>query len=237
MPILNWITDDDLQNEVSRLLNVGQQAYKKKQTVKEFNKNIVDPFSALFTMAGFELTYKDWHTSEIVRQAQKTLQNQVGNFHENILNKVDGWELVGNKSTFDLINKKRQIIAEVKNKHNTVKKSDLVNLHASLYELVSNKSSVYSGYTAYYVAILPPRGKRYDIPFETSNNKTGKKTISSEQVRTIDGASFYELVTGEKDAILQLYKAIVNILRTKGYSERELNNINQYFLQAFQINN
>ncbi len=148
MPRLSWIADKDLEEEVLRLITVGRDAIAKKQEEKEFNRNIVDPFSALYTMIGLDLSYQEWYLSEIKRQAQKTLQNQIGSFHENILSKVDGWGLVGNNSTFDLYNEDRRIIAEVKNKHNTVKKSDLVNLQKSLHNLVSDKSSIYRGCTA-----------------------------------------------------------------------------------------
>lgn len=234
MPRLNWIADDVLEEEVLRLVSVGRSAIAKKQEEREFNKNIVDPFSALYTMVGFDLSYEEWFVSETTRQAQKTLQNQIGSFHENILSKVDGWQLAGREDIFDLYNREDKIIAEVKNKHNTVKKSDLAPLHKSLYELVTNKSSLYRGHTAYYVAILPKKGERYNMPFVTSNNKTGMSTSSSELVRTIDGASFYELVTGEENAIFDLYDAILDIVKGIEYDHRELPHVRQYLDKAFK---
>ena len=232
MSRLNWISDEDLENEVARLIEVGRTAIAKKQEEKEFNKNIIDPFSAIYTMVGFDLSYEEWFISETTRQAQKTLQNQIGSFHENILSKVEGWEIVGRNAIFDLYNEERQIIAEIKNKHNTVKKSDLVNLHSSLVDLVCNKNSIYRNHTAYYVVILPQKGQRHNEMFVTSNNETGRSTTSNELVRYIDGASFYELVTGEENAIFDLYNAVIDVIKGYDYDVDELSHVEQYLNKA-----
>jgi hypothetical protein len=50
MPYLNWISDSDLKNEVMQLLLIAKGA--KKAAVKNFGKNVIDPFAALFEMSG-----------------------------------------------------------------------------------------------------------------------------------------------------------------------------------------
>jgi len=67
---------------------------------EKFGKNVIDPFAAIFEMSGFELNYKAWYKNEISRQAQKSLQNHVGNFHQNILGHCSGWM---NKETGNVI--------------------------------------------------------------------------------------------------------------------------------------
>ncbi len=71
MPKLDWISDESLNNAVNHLLTKAKEAEKKVK--KEFGKNVIDPFSALFVMSGFNLDYSTWLTTESTRQAQKTL--------------------------------------------------------------------------------------------------------------------------------------------------------------------
>ena len=51
MPYLNWISDADLINHTKALIVVAQQARVKKQ--REFHKNVIDPFLAIFEMSGY----------------------------------------------------------------------------------------------------------------------------------------------------------------------------------------
>jgi hypothetical protein len=101
MPFLEWISDTDLINEVNHLLSVAKNA--KIDAGKEFGKNVIDPFAAVFEMSGFEIDYDTWFKSEAARQAQKTLQNHIGDFHQNILGYTTGWRNKGVGSIVDLL--------------------------------------------------------------------------------------------------------------------------------------
>lgn len=83
MPLINWISDEQLEKAVNDLLNKAKKAQNKVD--KKFEKNVIDPFSALFSMSGFQMDYDTWYKNETARQAQKTLQNHIGAFHQNIL--------------------------------------------------------------------------------------------------------------------------------------------------------
>ena len=75
------------------------------------------------------------------------------------------------------------------------------------------KTSVYKDYSAYYVEIIPKKSKRYDECFTPSDRQTGTACSANELIRQIDGMSFYELVTGEKDALLQVFDALPKVIR------------------------
>lgn len=173
MPILKWISDKDFENEVSNLLEIASIA--KNNANKDFNKNVIDPFSAVFEVAGFDFDYKTWFSSETARQAQKTLNTHIGTFHQTILGHCKGWENLGVGNVIDLVCESKKIIAEVKNKHNTVTKGNLAGLYYSLDDLVSPKKSVYKDYTAYYVTIIPKTALRFDKEFTPSDKERGKK--------------------------------------------------------------
>jgi len=129
------------------MLDIGIQALLKPE--KSFDKNVIDPFSMLFESASFGLNMQEWMTHEKARQAQKTLSNGIGVFHQKILGSIKGWTDLGTKEIVDIINHEKRIIAEIKNKHNTIKASDKIGLYDTFENLVLVKTGKYHNYTAY----------------------------------------------------------------------------------------
>ena len=211
MPFLKWISDTDLKNEVSQLLSIAKDA--QKAAGDEFGKNVIDPFAAIFEMSGFDIDYNTWLKSETTRQAQKTLQNHIGDFHQYILGYSKDWTNKGVGNIIDLLSEKNKTIAEIKNKYNTISGGKLSDLYYSLEKQVSPKSSIYKGYTAYYVAIIPKKGGRYNKPFTPSDKDKGEKCPVNEHIREIDGASFYSLVTGLDNALEDLFDALPEVIK------------------------
>lgn len=210
MPKLTWISDTELNEAVIQLMKKAKEA--KIKAVTKFGKNVIDPFSALFEMSGFGMNYEDWVKSETARQAQKTLQNHVGEFHQNILGSCKGWANMNKGSVIDLVSSTKKIVAEVKNKYNTISGGKLSDLYYSMDKLVMPKTSIYKDYTAYYAVIIPKMPTRYDKEFVPSDKEKGKKCPSNNKIREIDGASFYSLVTGEDKALEQLFDVLPSVI-------------------------
>lgn len=230
---LSWISDDDLAMEVRHLLVVADNATQKTQA---FEKNVIDPFSSIFEMAGFGVGFNDWVKNESMRQAQKSLQNHVGAFHQRILGKVNGWQDLRTGSEADLINDQKKIIAEVKNKYNTVSGSKLADQYRSLEMLVQQKASKFYQYTSYFVNIIPKDKLRYNRPFVPSDKAQGKKCPTNDLIREIDGASFYHLVTGEKYALRELFIALPKVVKeisNNKISSSDFNQLLTFFDAAF----
>ncbi len=234
MPILKWIDDQSLKNAVDHLIKKAKEAQLKAKN--KFGKNVIDPFSAMFEIAGFEMNYDSWIKNETARQAQKTLQNHIGEFHQIILGSVGHWENMKTGNVIDLVSKERKIIAEIKNKFNTISYGKLSDLYHSLDELVMHKASIYKGYTAYYVPIIPKTPERYNKEFTPSNRDKGSRCPFNENIRETDGQSFYEIVTGEENALKNLYEAIPEIIFETTGNDIALKNKDQlimFFSKAF----
>ena len=170
-------------------------------------RNTLDPFSALIDCMIRNCTPTNWKLQEEGRQTQKTLQNRVGNLHEYVIDCFDDWENLDTGKVIDIVNKKLMIIAEIKNKHNTTKGNHKKDIYD---DLKSEIDKNYNGYTAYYVEILPKNKQTYNKPFTPSDNtKNGLNRPLREDIRIIDGSTFYELVSGEKDFIKKLYKTLL----------------------------
>ncbi len=235
MPYLNWISDVDLINHTTTLLNVARQARVKKQN--EFHKNVIDPFLAIFEMTGYNMNSVDWRTGELARQVGKTVQNHIGLFHQNILGSVNNWNNLGTGQIVDLHSPINQIIAEVKNKHNTVTGSKKVDVYDQLANLVMPNASIYNGYTAYFVNIIPKNSTRYNRPFTPPDNTTKTNRPSNILIREIDGASFYDIVTGDQSALRDLYSVLPNVIQhITGHttlSNTDKIALYRYYLKAF----
>jgi len=239
MAYLSWISDADLEHEVSKIINTANTGIQKATT--QFNKNVIDPFSIMFEMTGFNIpTVSNWETNEKSRKAQKTLSNAFGIFHQSVLGHVNGWVDLGTGKSADLLCSGSKIIAEIKNKYNTVKGSNKATVYDDLESLVMPIASRYHGYTAYYVETIPqPKRKKpqiYNIEFTPSDNKTKTIRHVNPKIRKIDGKSFYELVTGDPDALNDLYDALPTVIQKvsgKTISVAELAIMKSYFQKAF----
>ena len=128
-----------------------------------------------------------------------------------------------------LVNKEKNIIAEIKNKHNTVKGSNLID---EFNKLAYALNFGYRGYKAYFVTIL--RKERTDKPFIPSDSKTKSRPSENPNIRIIDGASFYEIVTGSKTALSDLYNYLPKILANFSNIKAEEVIINNWFKKLSQ---
>lgn len=214
MAYVTFLSDDDFRAIILEILSVGVAAKRKAET--KFSRNVIDPFSVLLEMGAFNVGYETWYTSEMARQSQKTLSNKIGAFHQRLLGAVSGWEDLKVGKGVDLVNNSRKIIAEVKNKHNTLKGASQAPLYKELHNAVMLNDSKYKGYTAYYVGVVPKKPNRFSTPFTPSDKETSSRCPENPLIRQIDGASFYALVTGIDDALEQVYKTLPQVISDCG---------------------
>ena len=194
------------------LLDITTTIFFKVEELKkevDIHKNTIDPFSAIFDAMLNGISLEEWMTQEKMLQTQKSLQNTLGTFHEEIIGAMKGWERLKVGNIFDVINREKKIIAEIKNKYNTTKGNHKVSIYDDASSLLNEK---YKGYTAYYVEIIPKNNSRYDKPFSPSDNRTGERRSVNESIRLIDGMSFYALASGYENALGMLYEKLPEVI-------------------------
>ncbi|HEX8932202.1 MAG TPA: Eco47II family restriction endonuclease [Patescibacteria group bacterium] len=204
---LPFINTEDLRLIVEKVLRTAQAASDEAE--ERFYANVVDPFSAIFDSFQQGITLGDWMKQERSRHMQKTLQNALGNFHQDVLGTLHGWEVLPLGSVVDVRNTSKKIIAEVKNKFNTTKGSDKKSIYDNLLSQINGQ---YAGYTAYYVEVIPPTTTLYNKAFTPSDNITHERRPTNENIRVIDGKSFYALATDDPDALKKLYQVLPTII-------------------------
>jgi len=204
---MKYLRDDE---NIEELVLALIKDFKAKAKEKNIYANVLDPFSSIIEASINGLDYDNWIKAETARQHQKTLQNSIGNLHQQLLGNIKDVEDLGVGGVVDIVCHKKKIIAEIKNKHNTTKGNHKVAIYDDISSLLNEPK--YKGYTGYYVEIIPKKPKQFNIQFTPPDNTTKTNRPNREDIRKIDGQSFYELLTNDKNAIYYMYDKISKIL-------------------------
>lgn len=234
MNYLFFISDDALFKSVKKVIDKIESAERNIES--KLHKNVLDPFSALFDGITRSMSYTQWLESEKVRQLQKTMQNAIGDFHQDILGNVFGCENLGIGGGLDVCNRNKKFIAEIKNKFNTTKGDH----KTAIYDSIENKlnTAEFKDFTGYYVEIIPKNKKVYNEPFVPSDNKTKQRRTINEKIRIIDGKSFYELATGSKTGLQDLFEFLPDFIAANfkyKFDKKETKKYMELFAMAFKV--
>lgn len=232
MSMLSFIQDTVLLQIVSDFLSQYERI--QSQAKDKLEENALDPFSAiLFSMcSGCDL--QQWMEMELSRQIGKSFQNNVGEFHQSILGSCNGWEIIDD--VIDIRNTEKKIIAEIKNKHNTTKGSDKKVIYDNLASILNSPFYKDKGYTGYYVEVISKNRNKYNKCFTPTDSTTKSIKPVREDIRVIDGVSFYSLATGEENALMQLYKTlplVIQEIRGSGAEILEDPLFDELFIKTF----
>lgn len=185
---------------------IVESTYEAQQKEKDIYSNTLDCFSAVIDSSVRGTTLGEWKESEKQRQAQKTLQNKIGDFHQRVLGTLEGVDDLGTGGIVDLVSNDHKMVAEIKNKWNTTKGNHKKNIYDDLERVLDDEGK--EGYEGFYVEMLPRNGQRYNDPFVPSDNTSSTRRESREDIRVIDGKTFYAKLTGDENALEELYSLV-----------------------------
>lgn len=237
---VSFVSDDNFEKCVKNVLSAYTKA-EKEFNFKTLQKNVVDPIKMVFDIYSKEKDVDQWLNTEKIRQADKTVNNAIGTFHQEILGCVDGWNNLGtgHETGADLKNDEGTIYIELKNKHNTLNSEGIKKLWEKLEVIVTNNENC----IAYWAYVISKRDSGIE-PFivEIRNkNKEVIKTLYNERIKIIKGGSVYELVTGDSNNINKLWEAIplaINNLKGGSFDldESQKQRLAYFFKYAFEYN-
>lgn len=199
---VNFITDEHLLTCIGNLHNAYLKA-KNNITKKNFYSNKVDTIKLTFDSKFNDIDEEKLIQSEILRQIDKSINNSIGTFHEQILGGIKGFE-AGNLSGYDIKATDNTLFADIKNKHNTMNSSAA----EALFQKLKRYADDYKQAKCYWVQILA-KGSFCEL---WSGDINGKE-YSHSRVYKISGDQFYALLSGQQDAMFQLYKALPNAIK------------------------
>lgn len=194
---LNFISDDHLLDCIGNLHKAYLKA-KNNITKKNFYSNKVDTIKLTFDAKFNDIGEESLIQSEILRQIDKSINNSIGTFHEQILGGIKGYQ-AGNLSGYDIKAEDDTLFADIKNKHNTMNSSAA----EALFQKLARYANDYKKAKCYWVQILA-KGSFCEL---WSGDINGKE-YSHSRVYKISGDQFYALLSGHDDAMFQLYKSL-----------------------------
>jgi translation elongation factor EF-G len=115
---VDFITDEHLMNCIANLHKSYLEA-KNDISKKKFYSNKIDTIKLTFDTKFNDLDEETLIEAEILRQIDKSINNAIGTFHEEVLGGIVGFEK-GNLSGYDIKAQNNTLFADIKNKHNTI---------------------------------------------------------------------------------------------------------------------
>lgn len=207
---LKFINKEDFEKHV---LSTVQSYEGNLQSInlKRFNSNIIDPIKLNFDKELYNKSWEEVIEQEIQRQRDKSNNNAIGYFHQNIFNYIKNCTVP--KSGFDIIyhNNDKTIYVELKNKHNTMNSSSAKSSYIKMQNQILNDSKC----ECYLVEVIAPKSR--NIPWKISIDN---QQFSNQRIRKVSIDQFYSIVTNDNDAFVNLCEQLPVTLKKLIHEKR-----------------
>ncbi|WP_162533893.1 Eco47II family restriction endonuclease [Clostridium baratii] len=197
MALLTFMSDEHLCSCIYRLY-MAYMRDKRDLNLTDLYKNKLDPIKAYFDMEFNETSLEEFINIEAKRKADKNINNHIGNFHQELLNGIDGFE-APQHAGYDVKKLDDTIFGELKNKHNTMNSSST----ESTFQKLQRYANEYPNSTCYLVEVVATQSQ--NILWTPTCSGIA---YSHPRIRRISIDKFYELATGNPNAFKELCDAI-----------------------------
>lgn len=190
-------------------------------SIKEFNSNLIDPIKMLFDKMIYD---KDWEyviNDEIMRQRDKSNNNDIGYFHQRMFETIKNCEVPenGDKGGWDIIYTPEfplveniegknysisRIYIEMKNKHNTMNKAS----GDDTFTKMNNQIALDQNSMCFLVEAIAQKSQ--NIKWERQIKKI---SMSHPLIRRVSIDKLYAIVTGQDDAFYQICLILPQIIK------------------------
>jgi hypothetical protein len=199
---VDFVSDKHLLDCVANLHKAYVKA-KNNVSKKKFYDNKIDVVKLTFDAQFNDLDEASLIQSEILRQIDKSINNTIGAFHEQVLGGIKGFEL-GQLAGYDIKASDDSLFADIKNKHNTMNSGS----SEALFQKLARYADQHKKATCYWVQILAKASF-----CELWKGEINGKEYSHSRVYKISGDQFYALLSGQEDALFQLYKVLPLVIK------------------------
>lgn len=225
---LSFIDEDDFYNHVR--LTIDKYGEKLQSfDLKRFNKNIVDPIKLIFDKSVYRSSWEQIISNEIFRQRDKSNNNDIGYFHQNMFRYIKycrvpnngeegGWDVIFENPEGILMpdgSRVSRVYVEMKNKHNTMNSAS----SGKTFMKMQNQLLQDDDCSCFLVEAIAKNSQNIKWEPKVDGQKMGHKYI-----RRVSIDQFYALVTGEKDAFYKLCMVLPEVIN-KAVSELDSSSI------------
>lgn len=219
---VTFVSDEIFLEEVEKVVDAyatDEDLSKTPWEVLSNSSETIDQFKTLFDIYSNRFNLNDWKNFEIPRQHDKKASNRIGDFHQNLLGRVDGWVNLGrgHPTGMDLKKEDDTIWMELKNKYNTMNSSSLRDTRFKCEELAEK----YPNAKVYWAYIVSQNYESFDKTWVYRDNKENVVHEINDNIRNIAGRNVYTLVTGDETAFEQLFNALpkaINDIKKSKYN-------------------
>ena len=199
---LGFLSDEQIYNHVRETV----MQYRRSINLKEFNKNIIDPIKLTFDSKIYGQSIAQTIETECIRQIDKSNNNTIGYFHQNLFKLAGGgWEVPanGDKGGFDIVNERLHIYVEMKNKHNTMNSSSAQKTYIKMQGKILKDDKA----LCMLVEVIAKHSQKRNW-----NMSIDGQPYSHDRILRVSLDKFYEIVFNVKDAFFRLCEVLPDIL-------------------------
>ena len=211
---LDFISEEDFKKHVQEtILKYGEKL--ESFDFKRFNSNLIDPIKLIFDKSVYRTSWEEIINNEIFRQRDKSNNNDIGYFHQNMFSYFSGCEVP--QTGWDVIYKKPEgivlpdgdivhtLYVEMKNKHNTM------NSASSAKTYIKMQSQLLEDDDCACLLVEAIAKRSQNIKWAT---KVDGKNVQHRRIRRVSMDQFYALVTGDENAFYKMCMALPEIIDT-----------------------
>ena len=214
---LKFISEKDFTDHVKNTIKkYGEKL--ESYDISRFNKNIVDPIKLIFDKMVYQSTWEEIINNEIFRQRDKSKNNDIGYFHQEIFQYIanctvppngqqGGWDVIYKDPKGIPIpnaSKVHTVYVEMKNKHNTMNSASASKTFIKMQnQLLKNDDCA-----CFLVEAIAKRSQ--NIKWETT---VDGDRVSHKLIRRVSLDQFYALVTGQEDAFYQMCMVLPSVIQ------------------------
>lgn len=201
---LDFISECDFKNHVqATILKYGEKL--QSYDLKRFNSNLIDPIKLIFDKSVYKTSWEEMVNNEIFRQRDKSNNNDIGYFHQNMFSYFKGCEVPD--TGWDVIYKNPEgiimpdgdvvhtIYVEMKNKHNTM------NSASSAKTYIKMQSQILDDDDCACLLVEAIAKHSQNVKWTT---KVDGKNVQHRLIRRVSMDQFYALITGEEKAFYNM---------------------------------
>ena len=211
---LDFISEENFKKHVREtIMKYGGKL--ESYDLKKFNSSLIDPIKLLFDKSVYRTSWEEIVNNEIFRQRDKSNNNDIGYFHQNICSYFDGCEVP--KTGWDVIYRNDKgiklpdgdvvhtLYVEMKNKHNTM------NSASSAKTYIKMQSQILENDDCACLLVEAIAKKSQDIKWAIKIDGYSKK---HRLIRRVSMDKFYAIVTGDDDAFCKMCMKLPSVIES-----------------------
>lgn len=209
---LSFISEENFKKHVqATILKYGEKL--EPFDLKRFNSNLIDPIKLIFDKSVYKTSWEEIVNNEIFRQRDKSNNNDIGYFHQNIFSYFGGCEVP--QAGWDVIFRNSDgivmpdgdvvhtVYVEMKNKHNTMNSASSAKTYIKMQSQLLDDDDC----ACFLVEAIAKRSQ--NIKWTT---KVDGKNVQHRRIRRVSMDQFYSIVTGDENAFYKMCMVLPQVI-------------------------